>query len=140
MWQAVQIESAVDDNAAFYAKKKAQKAAKARAEALWGDIVKAAKESGNVDADSLQTMWDEYDTDRSGAVDAGELTKLITALAAKVGASCGDVAALVDATIAVMDRDGDGPCVSSVCARVCACVLVCVLVRVWMCVDVCKCV
>ena len=131
IWQAVQIESAVDDNAAFYAKKKAQKAAKAKAEALWGDIVKAAKESGNVDADSLQTMWDEYDTDRSGAVDAGELTKLITALVAKVAASCGDVAALVDATIAVMDRDGDGLRVSFVCARV---IRVC-----GVCVDVCKC-
>jgi hypothetical protein len=87
--------------------------------------------TGNVTAFSLQAMWAEYDTDSSGAVDAGELTKLITALVAQVGASCADVAALVDATIAVMDRDGDGLRVSFVCARV---IRVC-----GVCVDVCKC-
>jgi hypothetical protein len=66
--------------------------------------------TGNVDAGTLQDMWDEYDTDRSGAVDADELTKLLTALVAKVGASA-DIPSLVDATIAIMDKDGDGECV-----------------------------
>lgn len=92
-------------NALFYEKKKAKKAARMTVEGLWGEVV--AKASGTYDGDKLHQMWEAYDTDGSGDIDAAELAKLIGAIVADVGATA-DAGKLASATIVCMDEDGNG--------------------------------
>ena len=60
------------------------------------------------DGAELETMWNTYDADRSGALDAGELEQLLNTVVAAVGGDASCVPQLAAATVTCMDRDGDG--------------------------------